>query len=84
MPIGRPKGSKSKQYYLRQRFKKEPHNFAFWKITLKNPEEVNAFLDRGSAKQIKTIKEILTYIKKIDEELFERVNGKEILKELNA
>lgn len=72
---GRKKGSKNKYYG-------EPHNFAFWKITLKRREEVNAFLDRGSDKQKQSIKEILMYLKRVDEEFFERVNGEEILKEI--
>lgn len=72
---GRKKGSKNKT-------SGEPHNFAFWKITLKRPEEVNAFLERGSEQQKTTIKEILVYLKRADIDFFERVNGEEILKEL--
>ena len=89
MPRGRPKGSKGK-------FSGEPHNFAFWKLTLKKPEVVNAFLERGSDKQKETIKEMLIYLKRgkknlpyseikyavKDLEFFERINGEEILKEL--
>lgn len=75
MPRGRKKGSKNK--YLG-----EPHNLAFWKLTLKSREEVNAFLDRGSERQKETIKEILNYLKGKDKDFFERVNGKKILKEL--
>ena len=86
---GRKKGSKNKSF-------DQPHNLGFWKITLKRPEEVNAFLERGSDKQKATIKEILLYLKRgkktpvefrskfeeADIQFFERVNGKEILKEL--
>ncbi len=72
---GRKKGSKNK-------YSGEPHNLGFWKITLKRPEEVNAFLERGSNQQKETIKEILDYLKRFDPEFFERVNGEEILKEL--
>ena len=72
---GRKKGSRNK-------FSGEPHNLGFWKLTLKNPEEVNAFLDRGSKQQKQTIKEILSYLKVADIEFFEQVNGKKLLKEL--
>lgn len=72
---GRKKGSKNKT-------SGEPSNLAFWKITLKRPEEVNAFLERGSEKQKQTIKEILIYLKRKDKEFFERANGEEILKEI--
>ena len=72
---GRKKGSKNRSLG-------EPHNYAFWKSTLKNKEEVNAFLARGSKEQKDTIKEILKYIKRVDIDFFDKVNGKEILKEL--
>ena len=72
---GRKPGSKNK-------FSGEPHNLAFWKITLSRPEEVNAFIDRGSKQQKETIKEILSYLQRFDPDFFEKINGKEILKEL--
>ena len=72
---GRKKGSRNK-------FSGEPHNLGFWKLTLKNPEEVKGFLERGSQKQKETIKEIVSYLKRFDPDFFERVNGEEILKEL--
>lgn len=72
---GRKKGSKN-------RHSGDPHNFAFWKQTLKNQEEVNAFLARGSKEQKDTIKEILEYLKNHDKEFFVEVNGFKVLKEL--
>ena len=72
---GRPKIEKNVTYDA-------PHNYAFWKCTLKNPETVNAFLERGSKKQKETIKEIVWYIKRYDPDYFEEINGEEILKEL--
>jgi hypothetical protein len=72
---GRKKGSKNKSL-------EAPKNLGFWKITLKRPEEVNAFLERGSEQQKTTIKEILIYLKRADIDFFEKVNGEEILKEL--
>ena len=86
---GRKKGSKNKT-------SGEPHNFAFWKLTLKSPEEVNAYLERGSDKQKNSIKEILEYLKRAKKDLpererkyaeehlefFEKINGEETLKEL--
>ncbi len=72
---GRKKGSKN-------RYSGEPHNYAFWKITLSRPEEVNVFLNRGSQQQKDTIKEILNYLERFDPEFFEKVSGGKILKEL--
>jgi hypothetical protein len=72
---GRKKGS-------RNRFSGEPHNLAFWKLTLSRPEEINAFIDRGNKNQKQTIKEILLYLKVADIDFFNKVNGKKILKEL--
>lgn len=60
----------------------EPHNLCFWKITLKRPEEVNAFLTRGSNLQKETIKEILIYLKRFDRDFFDENNGDKILKQL--
>jgi len=74
-PGGRKKGSKNKQRGI-------PSNLAFWKLTLKNPEEVNAFLERGSISQKETIKNILVYLKRKDKDFFEEVNGEDILKEI--
>lgn len=72
---GRKKGSKN-------RFSGQPPNLIFWKLTLKNKEEVAAFLSRGSKQQKDTIKEILKYLKRVDTLFFEKVNGEEIMKEL--
>ena len=74
-PGGRKKGSRNK-------FSGEPHNLSFWRYTLKKPEEINVFLDRGSQRQKDTIKEILIYLKTKDIDFFIRVNGEEILMEL--
>lgn len=88
---GRPKGSKNPH-------QGEPNNLSFWKVTIKNREVINAFLDRGSEKQKESIKEVLIYLKRADKkeeefrnrfeqadlQFFEKVSGKEILKELNA
>ena len=70
--LGRKKGSKNK-------FKGEPHNLAFWKLTLKSSEEVHDFLNRGSAQQKETIKNVLLYLKRFDPDFFEEVNGDKIL-----
>ena len=72
---GRKKGSKNI-------YSGEPHNLIFWKVTLKEPNSVNAFLERGSQKQKETIKEVLTYLKRFDRDFFDEVNGEEILKEI--
>jgi len=71
----RKKGSKNTAFG-------EPHNLIFWKFTLKKPETVNAFLERGSKKQKETIKEILIYLKRFDRDFFEEVNGENILEEI--
>ena len=61
---------------------KEPNNIAFWKFTLKNQENVNAFLTRGSKQQKGTIKEVLKYLKRFDPDYFESINGETILREI--
>lgn len=72
---GRKKGSKNTFYG-------EPSNLAFWKFELKNPETVNAFLERGSIQQKETIKDILKYLKRKEPDFFERINGQKIVKRL--
>lgn len=72
---GRPKIVKFKDYDA-------PHNFYYWKWILKEPETVNAFLNRGSKQQKDIIKEILVYLKRADKDFFEKVNGEEVLKEI--
>ena len=72
---GRKPGTKNK--YLG-----EPHNLCFWKVTLKKPEDVNAFLNRGSKQQKETIKEILIYLKKFDRDFYDDVLGDKILREI--
>ena len=68
---------------MKYKYSGEPHNLIFWKFTLKRPESVNAFLERGSKKQKNEIKNILLYLKKYQPEFFEEVNGEEIIKRLN-
>ena len=75
MKRGRKKGTKN-------RYAGEPHNFAYWKCILQEPDTVNAFLNRGSKVQKETIKEVVIYLKGFDPDFFEVVNGEEILKEL--
>ena len=60
----------------------EPNNLAFWKITLKRPEELHDFINRGSKKQKEILKEILLYIKRVELDFFKEVNGDIILKDL--
>ena len=36
---------------------REPHNIAFWLEVLKNPAEVEAFLQRGNSRQLKSIRQ---------------------------
>jgi len=72
---GRPKGAKKKS-------SGEPHNYAYWYWTLKNPETVNAFLERGSEQQKESIKEIISYAKRYDPDFFEEVKGEEILERM--
>jgi len=72
---GRKKGSKNKQ-------SGRPVNFAFWKLVLSVPEELQDFLTRGSNRQKECIKNALVYLKGIDSEFFDDVNGKEILRSM--
>lgn len=73
---GRKKGSKNK-------YSGEPHNLIFWKVTLVNPNAMYQFLTRGGDRVKNEIKEIVSYLKRYQPEFFEKVNGDEILKEID-
>jgi len=60
---------------------KKPNNLIFWKMTLKE-DKIQPFLDRGLKDQKKTIKNVLKYLKNMEPEFFEQVEGKQILKQL--
>lgn len=66
----------------KRKFSGLPHNLNFWIYTLKRPEEVNDFLVRGNQRQKNDIKHVVIYLKRNNEELFEEINGKEILRRL--
>ena len=57
-------------------------NLHFWVWTLEKPEQAQEFIDRGDDRQRDCIKRVLNYLKKTDEEEFERLGGKECLKKL--
>lgn len=63
--------------------KGRPLNYTFWCWTLEKPEEVNEFIERGDKGQKDSIRLVLQYMKKIDPEKFDRVNGAKIIKTLN-
>jgi len=85
---GRPRGSiktvkqKRNATTLVKKFKKgEPTNYVFWKGMLKD-NKVQEFVDRGNTEQKLTIKRVLKFLKVDDCEMFEEVNGKNLLKQL--
>lgn len=83
--VGRPKKTikqKKNATRLVKKFKKEPSNYIFWKGMLKD-NLVQQFIDRGSAEQKLTIKKALLFLKLEDCEMFDEVNGKNLLKQLN-
>lgn len=73
---GRKKGSKNKNA-------SQPLTLlGFWVHILRNPKTVEEFLKRGDKRQKNEIKQVLNYCKGNEPEIFEEVNGKEILKRL--
>ena len=67
---------------LVKHFKKgEPTNYVFWKSMLKD-NKVQEFIDRGNAEQKTTIKKVLVFLKVDDCEMFDEINGQNLLKQL--
>lgn len=60
----------------------QPTNIAYWMWTLKKPEEVNAFIERGSQQQKDNIKAVLKYLKTFDPYFFQKIEGEKILERL--
>ena len=60
--------------------RKLPSNLDCWRFTLKRPEQVNSFLERGNKKQHKQIRDCLEYLKTREPEFFEKIDGKLMLK----
>ena len=52
-----------------------PSNFAFWKWTLQDEEELNQFLLRGDERQRKCIIRTLNYLKQLEPLEFKIVKG---------
>lgn len=67
---GRPKGSK-----------KEIANLQFWMGILKD-NKVQQFIDKGNVEQKGNIKNVLVYLKNMNPEFFEDINGKNLLNQL--
>lgn len=61
----------------------EPHNFHFWCTVLTNPDEVKSFIKKGDKRQKDCIRLTLQYIKVIDSERFNELNGSKVIKQLN-
>lgn len=76
-----------KKLTIKQRKKlcsRRPTNFAYWRFTLINPKEVEAFLTRGNKRQHMCMVRVLNYVSRFDKEYFEKVNGESILRRLKA
>lgn len=52
-----------------------PNNFIFWRCTCKNTDHMEQFLDRGSEKQDQYIIETLSYLKVMEPEYFDEIEG---------
>ena len=63
--------------------KREPGNYDFWKGMLKD-NLVQQFIERGDIQQKTTIKKVLMFLKLDDCDMFEEVNGKDLLKQLKG
>lgn len=72
---GRPKGSTKNS-------SGEPHNSNFWLTVLSNEEERNMFLKRASKERLLEMADTIKYLKRTDENFFEKINGQEILNKI--
>lgn len=60
----------------------QPTNISCWIVTLKKPDEIDAFIKRGNDRQKADIVAVLKWLKIYDEELYDEVNGKEIMRRM--
>ena len=58
----------------------EPHNYYFWLGILKEEHHVKNFLENGDKRQVKLILATLLYLKGREPEIFEKIEGKKLLK----
>ena len=79
---GRPKITKKKQVRdTKLEGKTEPTNKVILKGMIRD-NKVQEFVDRGSTEQKYIIKKVLIFLKLDDREMFDEVNGKNLLKQL--
>lgn len=63
---------------------KTPQHYSFWVTTLQNEQHREQFLQKGDSRQKECIINTLEYMKAYDPDIFEEINGKEILKQFRG
>lgn len=61
-----------------------PSNYSFWRCVLKNKNEVDKFINKGDERQHSCMIRTVNYLRKFDNEFYNEINGKEILKRLKV
>ena len=56
-----------------------PTNLNYWINVLRSPENVEAFIKRGDIRQKEEIRAVFKYCKVYEQDIFEELNGKDIL-----
>lgn len=74
---------------MKKRIKKklskgEPHNYYFWRCVVSKPDEIREFINRGDKRQKDSIRLTLEYMKIMDVDKFEEIEGSKIIKLLNT
>ena len=63
--------------------RKLPSNYYYWLFVLANEKNMKAFLSRGDERQIKSLRSVLTCLKKQNNERYLELNGEELEKRVN-
>ena len=74
MPRGRPRGKSNNR--------KLPQNYSFWISVIKNEEQLQDFLNRAKENRLYELGNVIKYIKTINKNLFEKIDGRKILKQI--
>lgn len=59
---------------------KLPSNYYYWLFVLANEKDFKAFLERGAERQIKSLRSVLTCLKKQNNDKYLELNGEELTK----
>jgi len=70
---------KKKKLKLRTRY---PENYNFWSFILQDEKALGQFVTRGDKRQKELLLHTLMYMENENPDLFKKVNGKEVLKQV--